>query len=501
MRPAATVGQTISHYRIIEALGSGGMGVVFGAEDTLLGRPVALKMLPAHLLDRPNAIERLRREARAASALNHSNICTIYEIGQDADTGQPFIVMERLEGQTLRTAIGKPFDLPRLLDIAIEIADALDVAHSRGIVHRDIKPSNIFLTSRGHAKILDFGVAKMASAAADETSVRDVETMTAHGPLTASGATVGTVAYMSPEQLRGLELDGRTDLFSFGLVLYEMATGRAAFAGSTSAIIVEAILNRNPEPPSRLHARIPPGLETIITKALEKDRELRYQHAADLRSDLQRLRRDTSASRDVRSSAPTQARRRFPLAFWPAMVLSAVVVVAAFVYARRTVPLTDRDSILLADFQNATGESVFDGALTQALAVQLEQSPFLSIASRERTRETLKFMGRSPDEKVTGAVAREVCQRQNVKAMVTGSIAPLGSHYVIGLEAVNCNSGDSLAREQVDAGSREDVIKALGGAATGLRSRLGESLASVQKFDAPLEQVTTSSLDASVRRW
>ena len=493
------IGRTISHYRVIEPLGSGGMGVVFRAEDTTLGRSVAIKMLSADLSDRPQAIERLRREARAASALNHPNICTIYEIGQDAEPGsQPFIVMELLEGQTLRNAnAGKPFEANRLLDVAIEIADALDAAHAQGIIHRDIKPANIFLTTRGHAKILDFGLAKTESPAHVGAAAAAAPTLTEPERLTGSGAVVGTIAYMSPEQVRGEALDARSDLFSFGLVLYEMATGRPAFTGATSGLITDAILNRYPESPCRLNAEVPAALEAVIAKALEKDRGLRYQDAADLRTDLQRLRRDSSASRPPTWGSPGPRRRTHLAA---GLITAAAVLLMAVggivVYQKRTPALTNRDSIVLADFQNSTGEPVFDGALTQALAVDLDQSPFLNVLSKERARDTLKLMGRSGDEPLVDRVAREVCQRLGIKAMLSGSIAPVGTHYVIGLDALNCSSGDSLAREQIEANSREEVIRAVGRAASSLRAKLGESLASVQRFDAPLEQATTSSLEA-----
>ncbi|HEV3057798.1 MAG TPA: protein kinase [Vicinamibacterales bacterium] len=488
---------------MIAPLGGGGMGVVFKAEDTLLGRLVAIKMLPPELADRPQAIERLRREARSASTLNHPNICTIHEIGQDADSGQVFIVMELLEGQTLRTAItGHPLPTPRLLEIAVDIADGLEAAHAAGIIHRDIKPSNIFLTTREHAKILDFGVAKIGLPLHARECAPPGPTVTEPETLTDTGATVGTIAYMSPEQVRGEDLDARSDLFSFGLVLYEMATGRAAFQGPTSGVIAEAILNRDPVPAAQLCTTVPAALEAVIAKALEKDRRLRYQAAADLRAELQRLRREIPSSavlargQSGREPRGATSRALQALAWLAAVSLVLIGVGMMTARLRRAPTLTARYSILLADFQNATGEAVFDDALTQALAVDLDQSPYLDIVSKERVRETLKLMGRSADERLTDAVAREVCQRQGVKGMLTGSIAPVGSHYVIGLDAVNCSTGDSLAMEQSEANSREEVIRALSRAASPLRAKLGESLASIEKFDAPLEKVTTSSLEA-----
>jgi len=477
------------------------MGVVYKAEDTKLGRFVALKFLPDDVARDPQALSRFQREAKAASALNHANICTIYEISEE--NGRAFIAMEYLDGATLKHRIsGKPLPLEEALDWGIEIADALDAAHAKGIVHRDIKPANILLTERGHAKILDFGLAKLTRTGGS-LNVSEMPTASEPEQLTRPGTAVGTIAYMSPEQVRGEELDARTDLFSFGVVLYEMVTGVPPFRGDTSGVIAEAILGRSPVAPVRLNPGVPVKLEEVISKALEKDRKLRYQHASELRSDLQRLKRDSDSGRGAIAATEVAAkpageptRRR-----WTAMAVTTILVIGLaaggwLFFSRKAHALTDKDTIVLADFTNTTGDAVFDGALRQGLSVQLEQSPFLSIISDEQVQQTLKMLDQKPEAKLTPEIARELCQRTSSAAVLEGSIAQIGTQYLLTLKAVNCVSGKTLASTEAQASDKNHVLDSLGKAASDIRNKLGESLSTVQKFDTPLEQATTSSLEA-----
>ena len=484
-------GKIVSHYRITEKLGGGGMGVVYKARDTKLGRMIALKFLPENFAADPAMIARFEREARAASSLNHPNICTIYDIGEEA--GRTFIAMEYLDGETLKHVIeSQPMESNRLLQLATQITEALEAAHNQGIIHRDVKPANIFVTRRGQAKVLDFGLAKLAPQSHQTATQPPSFGVSSEKQLTSPGVAIGTIAYMSPEQARGEEVDFRTDLFSLGAVFYEMATGQRAFGGTTAAVVFDGILNRDPVPLSRLNPRLPDGLKSIIAKALQKDRLARYQSAAEILGDLK-----AAAGGSANAGGSRAVRNR---KLWlPALAVLAVAAVIAMIFSvrqRQSRQLTEEDTIVLTDFVNKTGDPVFDDALKTALTISLRQSPFLNVLSDSKVAKTLQLMTLPAGTKLTPEMARDLCQRAGSKAYVAGSIASLGSEYVLGLNAVNCVNGDTLAQEQATAASKEKVLDTLGDAASKLRGKLGESLATVQKFDVPLAEATTSSLDA-----
>ncbi len=464
------------------------MGEVYRATDTRLERVVAIKVLPDGAAASPLTLERFQREARAASALNHPGICTIYDVGADP----PFIAMELLEGETLQQRLRRgPIEIPAVVDIAFVVADALEAAHGKGIVHRDIKPSNIFLTPHG-PKILDFGLAKAASGPAAPGDAAQV-TRSAEALLTAPGSAVGTVAYMSPEQIAAKDLDARTDVFSLGVVLYEMATGIQPFRGETSGIVFDAILNRTPVAPVRVNPDVPAGLERIIDKCLEKDRNLRYTHAADIRTDLRRLQRDTDSGR-IASRPQAGVRRWALIAAAPAALL--LLAAAGYVYVHRTPTLTEKDTIVLADFDNRTGDPVFDDTLRQGLSVELQQSPFLSLTPDRQVQRQLALMGQPKGARLTADVAQQVCERMAGAVVLEGSIVSLGSQYVLGLRARNCTTGTTIDQEQVQVAKREDVLNALSQIVSKFRTRMGESQATVDKHSTPLAEATTPSLEA-----
>jgi len=524
----------ISHYRILEKLGAGGMGEVYLAEDMKLGRKVAIKILSEEFTTNRDRLHRFEQEASAASALNHPNILTIHEVGVDNE--RHYISTEFIDGVTLRKKmISNPLEIREILDVAVQVASALEEAHAAGIIHRDIKPDNIMVRRNGYVKVLDFGLAKLTERSIDRTP-SDAEAATKVLVQTDAGVVMGTSHYMSPEQARGKQVDARSDIWSLGVVIYEMVAGKPPFEGETSTDVIVAITQKEPLPLLRFAPSLPAELDWIITKALRKDRDERYQTIKELLTDLRKLKQRiefeaelersatpesfTRSAMSGLSSPPTIVGRATPTvektvshvssaeyivtgikhhkitAGLGALVLIALVSVGAYFYTHRKPTLTDKDTILITEFINTTGEAVFDGTLKQALVVQLGQTPFLNIFPDERVRETLRFMGKSPDERITKDIGREICERQGIKALLTGSIAGLGSHYVINLEALNAHTGDPIAREQIEAESKEKVLSALGTAASNLRQKLGESLSSIKKYDVAVEQATTSSLDA-----
>jgi serine/threonine protein kinase/tetratricopeptide (TPR) repeat protein len=550
-------GTKLGHYEILSQLGKGGMGEVYLAHDRRLNRKVALKVLPQELAANQDRMRRFEQEAKAAAALNHPNVAHVYEIGE-AD-GLHYIAMEFVEGKTLREKIHfESLELSKLLKYLQQVASGLAKAHTAGIVHRDLKPDNVMISDDGYAKILDFGLAKLIeipTPGPDGETTSDAPTV-AQMQYSVPGRLLGTVGYMSPEQAQAkhADIDHRSDIFSFGCMLYEAVTRQRPFQGESNVASLYKIVYEAAPAITEFDPSAPSELQRIIRRCLAKDPDDRYQTIQDVAIELRDLRRelegDTQLDRTLAPSAvggpgPSGQSAHRSIGFTIggnetigggrtigdaavdtapgaqqtstssaeyiatgikrhklAAILIATVVVVAIVgsilwfNSRSARALTEKDTILLTDFVNTTGDPVFDGTLKQALAVQLGQSPFLNIFSEDRVRETLKYMGRSSDERVDRDVGREICQRQGLKAMLVGSIAGLGNHYVITLQATNAQTGDAIGQEQAEAENKEQVLHALGAAAVKLREKLGESLQSTQKFDAPIEQGTTSSLEA-----
>jgi len=494
-------GQSVAHYRIISELGAGGQGTVYKALDTKLGRTIALKLLPPEMASVDDTVrKRFRREAQLASSLDHPNICTVHDF-IEAD-GASFIVMQFVAGRTVRQLVGgRPLAISTALRIAIQVCDALAAAHSKGIIHRDIKAQNIIVSENGQAKILDFGIAKLIGEGSDGKE---------HTEITALGSPYGTPTYAAPEQSRGEKVDHRADIFSTGVLLYEMLSGAWPFQGRTAIEARHAVLYDEPRPISETRGGpIPAKLEAIVSRALSKEPAHRYQRMADMRDALIEVLRELPEAKENSAAGFLEGFRPATLRHLPrlnwklGLAAAALLVVVAAILAfglysrhRASTVIGKKDTILITDFTNTTGDAVFDDTLKQGLAMQLQQSPFLNIFPGARVRETLRQMERSPDERVTVETGREICQRNDLKALIAGSIAALGRHYVITLEAINAKSGETIGRQQTEADSKEEVLKSLSSAASGIRETLGESLSSIRQSDIPLYQLTTPSVEA-----